>query len=89
MNGVRNRLAVATVADPPLSRSVEQLDTLRMACSEIEDLEMQEAAFMAIEAAELDLRAQIRAARRVAGIPTVSLAEAERIRETLLTGGAV
>lgn len=86
---MRNRaIALATaIINSPLRPCVQHLDARRTVLSETEDAEMQDTAYMALEAAEIDLRARIRAERQAAGIPTVSLAEAERLRARLLTGG--
>jgi hypothetical protein len=86
---MRNRaIALATaIMNPPLWPQVRYLEGRRAVLSETEDAEMQDTAYMALEAAEIDLRARIRAARQAAGIPTVSLAEAEELRARLLTGG--
>jgi len=86
---MRNRaMALATaIVNPPLRPVVQHLEARRAVLSETEDAEMQDAAYMAVEAAEMDLRARIRAARQAAGRPTVSLAEAEELRARLLTGG--
>jgi len=81
------RALAAMLTDPPLRSAVQRLEARRMALAEVEDPELQDAAHMAIEAAEMDLRARIRAARQAAGSPTVSLAEAEELRARLLTGG--
>ncbi len=86
---MRNRaMALAeAIVNPPLRPAVRHLEARRAVLSETEDAEMQDTAYMALEAAEIDLRARIRAARQAAGIPTVSLAEAEELRARLLTGG--
>ncbi len=81
------RTLAAMLTDPPLRPVVRHLEARRAVLSETEDAEMQDAAYMAVEAAEMDLRARIRAARQAAGRPTVSLAEAEELRARLLTGG--
>lgn len=81
------RALAAILTDPPLRPAVQRLQARRAVFSETEDAELQDAAYMAIEAAEMDLRARIRVARQVAGRPTVSLAEAEELRARLLTGG--
>lgn len=54
---------------------------------ETEDPDLADAAYMDVLAAQIELRARIRAARQAAGRPTVSLAEAEELRARLLTGG--
>ena len=86
---MRNRaMALAeAIVNPPLRPTVQHLDARRAVLAEIEDPDAQDAAYMAVEAAEMDLRARIRAARQAAGRPTVSLAEAEELRARLLTGG--
>ncbi len=81
------RTLATMLTDPPLRPAVQHLEARRAAMAEIEDVELQDAAYMAVEAAEMDLRARIRAARQAAGRPTVSLAEAEELRARLLTGG--
>lgn len=56
----------------------------RVALSEIEDYDQQLAASLAVDAAELDLRAEIRAARADEGRHTISLAEAEALRREII-----
>jgi len=51
--------------------------------------EYDDAAYTAVQAAELDIRATILAARAAQGIPTISLTEAEKLRAVILTGGVV
>ena len=59
----------------------------RVALREIDDYEEQMACCLAIDAAELDRRAAIRAERAARSIPTISLDEAEGLRAAILTGG--
>ena len=72
---------------PRLDLHTKRIAERRTALSEIDDYEEQTAAMMAIDAAELDRRAAIRAERAARGIPTLSLAEAAELRAVLLTGG--
>lgn len=69
-----------------LHRQLQHLADRRTVLAEIEDPELQDAAYMDVLAAEQELRAEIRRARQEAGIATISLAEAEDMRRTTLTG---
>ena len=72
-----------------LHKRIQHLVDRRAIFDETEDPDAQDTAYMAVQAAEMDLRAEIRAARQAAGIRTIGLAEAERLRRRILTGGAV
>ncbi len=74
---------------PRLDLHTRRIAERRVALSEIDDYEQQMAASLAIEAAEMDLRAAIRAERAARGIPTITLAEAKELRAVLVTGGVV
>ena len=72
---------------PLLHKRLQHLAGRRAVLAEIDDPDMQDIVYMGIQAAEMDLRAEIRAARQAAGIRTIGLAEAERLRQRILTGG--
>ena len=70
-----------------LAAQLQHLAERRQVFNITDDPDMQDIAYMGIQAAEMDLRAEIRAARQAAGIHTIGLAEAERLRRRILTGG--
>lgn len=89
---MRNRaVALATaIISPPLRRCVEYLDARRAVFNETEDAATQDAAYMEVLAAQMELRAEIHRARLVlaARMDVVNPAEAQRIRESLVGGVA-
>lgn len=71
-----------------LRRQVQCLADRRTALAVVDE-EYQDAAHMAVEAAEMDVRATIIAARSARRIPTISPEEAARLRAVIVTGGVV
>lgn len=71
-----------------LQEQIQRLAEKRVAL-DIVDAEYEDAAHMAVEAAALDIRATILAARAARGIPTIGPEDAARLRAVILTGGVV
>lgn len=71
-----------------LQEQIRQLKDRRLAY-DIVPPEYDDAAYMAVQATETELRATILAARAAQGIPTITPEEAEALRTTIVTGGVV
>lgn len=87
----RRALALANaIVNPPLRSCVEHLDGRRAVFDETEDAATQDAAYMEVLAAQMELRAEIHRARLAlaARLEMVNPSEAQRIRETLAGGMA-
>lgn len=67
-----------------LYRQLQHLADRRTVLAEIEDPELQDAAYMDVLAAEQELRAEIRRVRKAAGIETVSIEEANQIQAEIM-----
>lgn len=74
-----------------MTRLQEQIQRLadRRRAYDIVPPEYDDSAYAAVQAAECDIRATILAARAAQGIPTITPAEAARLRAVLVTGGVV
>ena len=84
------RTLATMLTDPPLRPAVQRLEARRTAMAEIEDVELQDAAYMDVLAAQMALRAEIHRARLAlaARLEMVNPSEAQRIRESLQGGVA-
>lgn len=71
-----------------LQEQIRQLKDRRLAY-DIVPPEYDDAAYMAVQATETELRATILAARAARGIPTIGPEDAARLRAVILTGGVV
>lgn len=71
-----------------LQEQIQRLAERRVA-ADIVPPEYDDAAYTAVQAAELDIRATLLAARAAQGIPTIGPEEAEKLRAVILTGGVV
>ena len=89
---MRNRaMALATaIVNPPLRPAVRHLEARRAVFNETENLDAQDAAYMEVLAAQMELRAEIHRARLAlaARIEAVNPDEAQRIRDSLVGGVA-
>lgn len=71
-----------------LQEQIRRLDERRVAF-DIVDAEYEDAAYVAVQAAELEVRATLLAARAARGISTITPEEAAELRAVLVTGGVV
>lgn len=89
---MRNRaMALAeAIVNPPLRPAVRHLEARRAVFNETENLDAQDAAYMEVLAAQMELRAEIHRARLAlaARMDVVNPDEAQRIRESLQGGVA-
>jgi len=89
---MRNRaMALAeAIVNPPLRPAVRHLEARRAVFNETENLDAQDAAYMEVLAAQMELRAEIHRARLAlaARIEAVNPDEAQRIRDSLVGGVA-
>lgn len=89
---MRNRaVALATaIISPPLRPVVQHLEARRAVFNETENPDAQDAAYMEVLAAQMELRAEIHRARLAlaARIEAMNPEEAQRIRESLVGGVA-
>ena len=89
---MRNRaMALAEeIVNPPLRPAVRHLEARRAVFNETENLDAQDAAYMEVLAAQMELRAEIHRARLAlaARIEAVNPDEAQRIRDSLVGGVA-
>ena len=90
MTARRAQTLAAAICNPPLRPVVRHLDARRAVLAEIEDPDAQDAAYMDVLAAQMELRAEIHRARLAlaARIEAVNPDEAQRIRESLVGGVA-
>ena len=84
------RALAAMLTDPPLRPVVQHLEARRAVFNETENPDAQDAAYMEVLAAQMELRAEIHRARLAlaARLEMVKPSEAQRIRETLAGGMA-
>lgn len=89
---MRNRaMALAeAIVNPPLRPAVRHLEARRAVFNETENLDAQDAAYMEVLAAQMELRAEIHRARLAlaARMDVVNPDEAQRIRDSLVGGVA-
>jgi len=78
------------IVNPPLRPAVQCLEARRAVFNETENLDAQDAAYMEVLAAQMELRAEIHRARLAlaARIEAVNPDEAQRIRDSLVGGVA-
>lgn len=83
---------VALLANPPLrphtQRVVQCEATYRSVFNTSDNPDLEEAAYMELEAARARLRAEVREARQVAGLPPVSEDRLRQVHALLGYGGA-
>ncbi len=84
------RALAAMLTDPPLRPVVQHLEARRAVFNETENPDAQDAAYMEVLAAQMELRAEIHRARLAlaARIEAVNPDEAQRIRDSLVGGVA-
>jgi hypothetical protein len=87
---MRNRALTNAMINSPLRPVVQHLEARRAVFNETEDAATQDAAYMEVLAAQMELRAEIHRARLAlaARLDCVNPAEAQRIRESLQGGVA-
>jgi len=78
------------IVNPPLRPAVRHLEARRAVFNETENLDAQDAAYMEVLAAQMELRAEIHRARLAlaARMDVVNPDEAQRIRDSLVGGVA-
>jgi len=84
------RALAAMLTDPPLRPVVQHLEARRAVFNETENPDAQDAAYMEVLAAQMELRAEIHRARLAlaARMDVVNPDEAQRIRDSLVGGVA-
>lgn len=90
MTARRAQILAAAMCNPPLRPAVQHLEARRAVFNETENLDAQDAAYMEVLAAQMELRAEIHRARLAlaARLEAIDPDEAQRIRESLVGGVA-